>query len=74
MGHVLFGRNWLEVFNLNWNNICTIHNQALKEILDSHEKVFEEGLGTLVGFEAEICGSTGKTQILQSKACTLCLL
>ena len=30
------------------------HNQALKDIIDSHEKVFEEGLGTLVRFEAII--------------------
>ena len=50
----LFGRNWLQVFKLNWNKICTIHNQALKDIIDSHEKVFEEGLGTLVRFEAII--------------------
>ena len=53
-GPDLFGRNGLEVFKLNCNKICTVHNQALKEILDSYEKVFEEGLGTLLGFEAKI--------------------
>ena len=53
-GPDLFGHNWLQVFKLNWNKICTIHNQALKDIIDSHEKVFEEGLGTLVRFEAII--------------------
>ena len=53
-GPDLFGHNWLQVFKLNWNKICTIHNQALKDTIDSHEKVFEEGLGTLVRFEAII--------------------
>ena len=38
-GPDLFGRNWLEVFKLNWNKICTVHNQALKEILDRRESI-----------------------------------
>ena len=45
----LLGRNWLEKIKLNWPIIKQLssHNKRLKEILQKHAQLFEEGLGTL---------------------------
>ena len=47
---ILLGRNWLEVMELNWKNICTIQanltsdvpRQSVEEVLKRHSAVFEE--------------------------------
>ena len=31
-----------------------MHNNALQEVLDSHAEVFQEGLGTMKGFKANV--------------------
>ena len=48
-GPALLGRNWLEKIKLNWPIIKQLssHNKQLKEILQNHAQLFEEGLGTL---------------------------
>ena len=55
-GPALLGRNWLEKIKLNWTIIKQLssHNKRLKEILQKHAQLFEEGLGTLQGTKAKI--------------------
>jgi len=51
------GRNWLEVLQLDWREIFHLPSQdvaPLENVLDKHKSVFQEGLGTLKGFEAKI--------------------
>ena len=47
-GPSLLGRNWLSVFCLDWQTIFTVQQSAyLQQVLNSHGKVFKEGLGEL---------------------------
>lgn len=54
-GPSLLGRNWLNVIRLDWAsiNVVTNHN-ALQSLCSKYAELFEEGLGTLKGFEARI--------------------
>ena len=53
-GPTLFGGNWLTEIALDWKEIHWIKNSSLQEILSKHEAVFQEGLGTLKGFEGKL--------------------
>ena len=53
-GQSLFGRNWLEKVKLNWPAIHQVQESPLNSILAQHQAIFQEGLGTLVGFYAQI--------------------
>ena len=56
-GLTLMGRNWLQVFNLDWQEIFILQNTTVspvQPILQKHPDVFQEGLGTLTGFKAKI--------------------
>ena len=53
-GPILLGRNWLNKFKLNLEELFWLHNITLKEILDKHKGVFEKGLGMVREFKAEI--------------------
>ena len=53
-GPSLFGRNWLNHIVLNWREIYHVHGDSLQQILDKYPSVFQEGLGTLKGYEAKI--------------------
>ena len=50
-GITLTGHNWLQMFKLDWQEIFVVND---KSILYKHAKLFEEGLGTLTGFQAKI--------------------
>ena len=50
-GFTLMGHNWLQMFKLDWQEIFVVNNGS---ILYKHAKVFEEGLGTLKGFQARL--------------------
>ena len=53
----LMGRNWLQVFNLDWEEIFALQNTAVspvRSILQKHPDAFQEGLGTLTGCKAKI--------------------
>ena len=58
-GPCLLGRNWLKSLRLDWRQLIRVHhlqdNPALAEVLQRHSHVFDEGLGTLKGFKANIC-------------------
>lgn len=59
-GLSLLGRDWLSKIKLNWKTICNIRRSGEKEelalevILDRHQAVSKEGLGTIKNFEAKI--------------------
>ena len=53
-GPSLFGRDWLSKIQLDWKKIHTIQGSTLTSVLDWHARVFQEGLGTLKGYEAQL--------------------
>ena len=53
-GPSLLGRDWLTQLRLDWKSICNIRIKALEEVLSKHEKVFQDGLGTLEGYKATL--------------------
>ena len=53
-GPSLFGRNWLEKIKLDWPAIHKVQDNPLDGILAQYQQVFQEGLGTLVGYNAQI--------------------
>jgi len=67
-GFTLLERNWLQMVKLDWQEIFFINDQPVSPVLQKHSKVFEEGLGTLTGFQAKNnCGRPfSPTHILQS--------
>ena len=42
------------MLKLDWQEIFLVHDDSLPLVLQKHSKVFEEGLGTLTGFQAKI--------------------
>jgi len=50
-GPRLFGRDWLKIIKLG---IYSLQESPLDILLSRYQGVFEEGLGTLVGYEAQI--------------------
>ena len=55
-GVTLFGRNWLEHIQLDWSKIHSLREgtSELQLLLDKHQLLFREELGTLKGMEATI--------------------
>ena len=53
-GPSLLGRDWLSHIRLDWSQIHHFHTVSLQAVLDRHQEVFQEGLGTMKGFKAKI--------------------
>lgn len=53
-GPTLLGRNWLSHIRLNWSKIHYTTSPGLHELLAKYPEVFQEGLGSLKGYEAKI--------------------
>ena len=53
-GPSLFGRDWLLQFRLEWKQIHSVQKCDLTEVLNRHTHVFNEFLGTLQGYEAQL--------------------
>ena len=53
-GPSLLGCNWLEQLRLDWNEIYCLRPYSLESVLEHHQSVFEEGLGTLQGHKVKI--------------------
>ena len=53
-GPNLFGRNWLEKIKLDWPAIHKVQDNPLDGILAQYQLGFQEGHGTLVGYNAQI--------------------
>ena len=60
-GPNLFGRDWLKAFKLDWPSIHSLQESPIDNILAQHKSVFEEGLGTLTGYQAQIVMDPGAT-------------
>ena len=54
VGPTLLGRNWLQKIRLNWNEIHYVPSAGLQDLLGKYDRIFQEGLGTLKGFEATL--------------------
>ena len=53
-GTTLLGRDWLLKFRLDWKTIFKLHTTlTLQEVLDSHDEVFSDKLGTLKDYKAK---------------------
>ena len=53
-GTTLLGRDWLQKFRLDWKIIFKLHTTlTLQEVLDSHEEVFSNKLGTLKDYKVK---------------------
>ena len=75
----LFGRAWLKYIKLDWNCIKFLQtgkttDEHLQDILKKYKSVFSEQSGKVKGVNATLTLKERKctTQILQSKASTLC--
>ena len=54
-GPSLLGRNWLTKLRLNWQEIFSVRtNHSLESLLQQHEGVFKDELGTLKGIEVKL--------------------
>ena len=53
-GPSLLGRDWLKKITLWWKEIFQVHEDTLDQMLEEHSEVFQDGLGTLNGFQAKI--------------------
>ena len=51
-GPSLLGRDWFQQIQLDWREIHSLQQDPLDAILHQHEKVFQEGLGTMQGYKA----------------------
>lgn len=60
-GPNLLGRDWLQHLRLDWREIHRIQTNALDKVLQKHQEVFKEGLGTLKGYTAKIHINPGAT-------------
>ena len=53
-GTTLLGRDWLQKFRLDWKTIFKLHTTlTLQEVLDGHEEVFSDKLGTLKDYKVK---------------------
>ncbi|XP_058880316.1 uncharacterized protein K02A2.6-like [Acipenser ruthenus] len=56
----LLGRNWLRKICLNWASIFSVEradvsgDKAVARVIEKHQKVFQEGPGTIKNFKAKI--------------------
>ena len=53
-GPTLFGRDWMHVIRLDWQQINYAFSSGLQELLNKHADVFQDGLGTFKGRKARI--------------------
>ena len=47
-GPSLLGHDWLQQLKLDWHQINKLHSETLQQVLQKHEDVFKDGLGTTV--------------------------
>ena len=50
----LFGRNWLAVIKVNWSALHKIQGDKLQHILAKHRALFQQGIGTIQGYKADV--------------------
>jgi len=50
----LFGRNWWAVIRLNWSTLHKIQDDKLQNILAKHVVLFQQGIGTIKQYKADL--------------------
>ena len=50
----LLGRDWLSHLRLDWQQINILYSNALQLILQRHQDIFKDGLGSLQDYKANI--------------------
>ena len=55
----MFGHDWLSAIRLDWKSINMVKSKRLASVLDKHQVLFVDGLGTLKGYEAKIIVEPG---------------
>lgn len=50
----LLGRNWLAVIKVNWSALHKIQGDKLQTILAKHSVLFQQGIGTIQGYKADV--------------------
>ena len=58
-GPSLIGCDWLSAIHLDWKSINMVKSKWLASVLDKHQVLFVNGLGTLKGYEAKIIVELG---------------
>ena len=53
-GPSLLGRDWLAHLRLDWKSIHHIRHGPLRELLNRHKTLLQDGLGTFKGYEAKL--------------------
>ena len=51
---VVIGRDWLSKIRLNWQQIYQVDTTSLQAVRNRYPAVFQQGLGTLKGYQAKI--------------------
>ena len=52
-GPILFGRNWLQIIQLDWKNIRYV-TSAIDKLLQKHDVLFKEELGTMKDIQVRL--------------------
>ena len=50
----LLGRDWLGHLKLDWKQLHRLQVDPLEQILARYNKIFQKGIGTIVGYQADI--------------------
>ena len=58
-GPTLLGRDWMSQIRLAWHQIHHVHSASLQALLARYSAVFQDGLGTLQGYQAKILVESG---------------
>ena len=53
-GPTLFGRNWLQLLQLDWKEIRYM-TTAIEKLLQRHEVIFKDELGTMKNIQVHLC-------------------
>ena len=58
-GPSLFGCDWLSAIRLDWKSTNMVKSKRLASVLDKHQVLFADGLGTQTGYEVKIIVEPG---------------
>ena len=62
----LLGRDWLHSLKLDWAQLHRLQMDPIQQLLTQYSQVFQKGVGTIVGYQADIKLKEGTKPILKS--------